>query len=82
MTLSYFSSWEHFRAKFFGVSRILRIAIGQSNLLRGNFIGKIHSILQEFNFAYPLVKMEMFFFKSGPLEIGMFWPVPHDLILF
>ena len=30
------------------------------NIKRGNFIGKIHSILQEFYFANPLVKMEMF----------------------
>ena len=30
------------------------------SMRRGNFIGKVHSILQEFYFANPLVKMKMF----------------------
>ena len=29
-------------------------------LKRGDFIGRVHSILQEFHFANPLVKMKMF----------------------
>ena len=42
---------------------------------RGDFIGRVHSILQEFHFANPQVKMKMFSIYSNSFYGSSLWNI-------
>ena len=44
-------------------------------LKRGDFIGRVHSILQEFHFANPLVKMKMFSIYTTSFYGSCLWSI-------